>query len=325
MNRYGVPGATIGILRGGKVVENAAYGVKSTASNEEVRSDTIFEAASLSKPVFAYAVLWMAQRGELDLDKPLIDDVDRPEIARDPRVRKITARVVLSQSSGLPNWRAADKPLSIDFTPGETFSYSGEAFVWLQRVVEKISSRGLADFMRERVLAPFGMTNSSYIWRPHFAAQASEGHDANGKIVRTRLWEYTPDKAPKLPSGVDVALLAIPNAATSLYTTAIDYGNFVSRVLANPPKGMLTPVTKVNDRIDWGLGCGLQHTPEGDAFWHWGNNGVYRGFALAYPADGRGMVILTNSQNGLLFCREAVSLVMKGSQPAFALPLVIPR
>jgi hypothetical protein len=98
----------------------------------------------------------------------------------------------------------------------------------------------------------------------------------------------------------------------------------VNRVLANPPKGMLVPRTKVSDQIEWALGWGIQHTPQGDAFWQWGNNGVYQGFVLAYPADGRGMVILTNSQNGLKFCRDAVLLVMKGEQPAFSLPLVLP-
>jgi CubicO group peptidase (beta-lactamase class C family) len=324
MSRYQVPGAAIAVLRDGKMVENVPYGVKSTVSEEKVVADTVFEAASLSKPVFSYAVLWMAQRGELDLDKPLIDDVDRIEIAKDPRARQITARVVLSQSTGLPNWRPRDKALAIGFTPGTAFSYSGEAYVWLQRVVEKISGSSLEDFMRDRVLAPFGMRNSSYVWRPQFAFQAAEGHDTSGKPVRTRLWEWTPDKAPKLTPGVDVAINAIPNAAASLYTTASDYALFVSRVLANPPKGMLVPRTKVNDRIEWALGWGIQHTGQGDAFWQWGNNGVYQGFVLGYPADGRGMVILTNSQNGLKFCRDAVSLVLKGEQPAFSLPLVLP-
>src|SRR5262245_27623428 len=198
LSRYEVPGATIAVVKDGRLAENVAYGVKNTTTGERTEVDTVFEAASLSKPVFAYAVLWMAQRGELDLDKPLIDDVDRSEIAGDTRVRKITARIVLSQSSGLPNWRPRDSRLAIAFTPGERFSYSGEAFVWLQRVVEKISGQSLEDFMRDRVLAPFGMTNSSYVWRPQFAAQAAEGHDTRGNPVRTRLWEYSRDKAPAL-------------------------------------------------------------------------------------------------------------------------------
>jgi len=90
-----------------------------------VGSDTVFEAASTSKPVFAYAVMKLCERGLMDLGAPLTLYTAERFVPNDPRLDLITARRVLSHTTGLPNWRSADDPLVISFTPGERWSYSG--------------------------------------------------------------------------------------------------------------------------------------------------------------------------------------------------------
>jgi CubicO group peptidase (beta-lactamase class C family) len=117
-------------------VWEAGFGVKDAARREPVDAETVFEAASLSKSVFAYGVLALCHAGLLDLDTPLTHYLPDRSLCRDPRLEAITARTVLSHTTGFPNWRQRGKPLTIDRVPGESFGYSGDGYLYLQRVVE---------------------------------------------------------------------------------------------------------------------------------------------------------------------------------------------
>jgi len=137
-----VPGLSLAVVRNGRVALTPAYGVKNETTREPVSPDTIFEAASLSKPVFAYGVLLLAREGRLDLDAPLTRYTETPPVPGDPRLEGITARLVLSHSTGFPNWRPgrwtdAPGPLTIDFDPGTRFGYSGEGYEYLRLAVER--------------------------------------------------------------------------------------------------------------------------------------------------------------------------------------------
>ena len=123
----------------------------------QVTGDTVFEAASLSKPVFASIVMQLAAEGAIDLTRPLVAYLPLPNPA-DERAKIITATHVLSHSSGWRNWRnSRDVALTADFPPGSKFSYSGEGYFFLQRVVEKLTGKGLPRLARERVFVPLGM------------------------------------------------------------------------------------------------------------------------------------------------------------------------
>ena len=123
--------------------------------------------------VFACAALRLADDGRLDLDRPLRAWV--PDHApADPRGDSVTARHVLSHSSGYRNWRnTADQALVPDFEPGARFQYSGEGFYYLQRVVEKLTGLGFQRFMEERFFGPLGMRASTYSWRADTAARVT--------------------------------------------------------------------------------------------------------------------------------------------------------
>ena len=179
MKQGGVPGMSIALIRDGKTVWLHGFGVKDKKTQEPVRTDTVFEAASLSKPVFTYGVLKLVDQGKLDLDIPLSSYLPKPYVP-DERVGKITARLVLSHRTGFPNWRGSDGLLPIYFSPGERFSYSGEGYIYLQRVVEQITGKTLDVYMDEVVFRPLGMTNSSYVWRPSFDSLTATGYDSKG-------------------------------------------------------------------------------------------------------------------------------------------------
>jgi CubicO group peptidase (beta-lactamase class C family) len=318
MKKFGVPGLEMAVIRDGKTTWLQAFGVKDAKTGRSVTNDTIFEAASLSKPVFAYGVLKLVEQGRLGLDIPLNTYLPKPYTTDDDRLSKITARIVLSHRTGFPNWRDGDA-LPIYFTPGERFSYSGEGYVYLQRVVEQITGKPLNDYVTQAVFKPLGMTSSSYVWRHEFDALTATGHDANGKPV---------DKWKPTEAGV----------ASTLNTTARDYALFVEAVLDG--KGLkaatvremetsqvaLDPDCRIcvkhepkqlSKNLFWGLGWGIERNDGRDEIWHWGDNGAFKAFVMAEPKTKSGVVMFANSENGLELARPLVDEAMGEKSLAF--------
>lgn len=310
MQEGDVPGLSVAVIRNGRVVEQRGFGVANRDDGQTVTDRTIFEAASLSKPVFAFAVLKLVDRGVLDLDRPLDD----------PLMPKITARMVLSHSTGLQNEVMPGQTLRVHFTPGDRFSYSGEGFALLQRAVERLTGKRFDRLIRELVFEPLGMKDSSYVWQTDYEARKAFGHNEAGVATGRRK-----PLEPKM---------------SSLHTTAGDYARFMIAVMngtglkRSTTRAMLSRQSAVDDRcyfcltdtpavpsknLAWGLGWGLETTPRGTAFWHWGeNNGDFHAFAMGYRDSRDGVVVLTNSGNGHSIMPEVVEAAIGGSHPAFA-------
>lgn len=322
MNAADIPGISIALIRGGKTVWTRGFGVKNSQTKEAVTTETIFEAASLTKPVFAYAVLKLAEAGKLDLDAPLNKYLpgNYDVAADDARIGQITARRILSHTSGFPNWRAPrNSPnLPIYFTPGERFSYSGEGFVYLSKVVERITGMKFDEYVSKTVFKPLGMTNSTLAFEEKHKQLKTFNHDLLGT-----------------PTGQGEG--ATPNAAGSLQTTASDYAKFVAAILSGTGlkketrRQMTTPQIRIDEsclicttkqpaqlstEIAWGLGWGLQTTDEGNSFWHWGDNGNNKAFIVAFEKQKDGIVVFTNSANGLTIVREILADGLGGKHPA---------
>ncbi len=155
-----MPGLALALVEDGDVSYARSFGVTTALPNAPVAHDTPFQAASLSKPLFAYAVLNLCTEGVLALDTPLSTYWSDPAL-HDPRLRGITTRQVLSHTTGLPNWREGDD-LALEAAPGQRFGYSGEGFECLQRVVEHVVGQALHTYMGHAVLAPLGMVHSTY-------------------------------------------------------------------------------------------------------------------------------------------------------------------
>jgi CubicO group peptidase (beta-lactamase class C family) len=319
MKKDHVPGLEIGVIRDGKTTWLHAFGVKDVKSNQPVTNETTFEAASLSKPVFAYAVLKLVEQGKLGLDVPLTTYLPKPYIPDDERLSKITARLILSHRSGLPNWPGDDGLLHIYFMPGDRFSYSGAGYIYLQRVVEQITGKPLNDYMTEAVFKPLGMTSSSYVWRPQFDALTATGHDEN----ETPKKKWKPDEA---------------GAASTLNTTAHDYALFVEAILngkglkpttlreMETPQVALDPTCRIcitqepknlSPTLFWGLGWGIQRKDGPEELWHWGDNGEFKAFVMAEPKSKSGVVMFANSVNGLELAHPLIDDAMGTDALAF--------
>src|ERR1051326_4944668 len=136
-----VPGLSIALIKDAKLFWRRGFGVKDSASKVPVDNDTVFEAASVSKTVFAYAAMKLCEKGVIGLDTPLTKYSPKPFLEGDPRLELITARHVLSHTSGFQNWRSDKEPLKIHFTPGEKYLYSGEGYSYLQSVVTQVTGQ----------------------------------------------------------------------------------------------------------------------------------------------------------------------------------------
>jgi len=322
MTEADIPGLSIALIRDSKVIWTHGFGVTNSETKARVNDNTVFEAASLTKPVFAYAVLKLVDNGKLDLDTPLVKYLPgRYDVGDDPRLDQMTARHVLSHTTGFPNWRPrGDKTLKMYFTPGDRFSYSGEGFVYLSKVVEQITGESQEAFIKRTVLDPLDMTSSDVVWRNEYESLKTFTHDWVGGVSG----RGKPDK---------------PNAAASLQTTANDYAKFVIAILKGTglkpatARLMLTPQASVtlagafslnapdakrSPAVSWGLGWGLEKTEDKIAFWHWGDNGDTKAFVLAIPKQKTGLVMFANSANGLSIINELVGSVMGNDHPALA-------
>lgn len=313
MQKNNVPGLSLALIRDGHIYWVKSFGIKN--GDAPVTKDTTFEAASLSKVVVAYAVLKLADQGKIDLDAPLQHYLEAPYIEGDPRIDKITARMVLTHRTGFPNWRS-EKGLTIYFEPGDHFSYSGEGFVFLAKAVERITGQSLNDFMQQMVFTPLGMSSTSYVWHQDYDARSAIGYDKDGKPQD----KWKPKEA---------------NPASSLQTTALDYARFMTALLdgkglkPDTLKQTETPQTSVQQSctvncfavaplstsVFWGLGVGLEKTSDGLAFWHWGDNGSFKAYMVGYPNRKSGLVMFTNSENGLKIADAVVKAALGSDQP----------
>jgi CubicO group peptidase (beta-lactamase class C family) len=339
MEVSGTPGIAAVIIEKGRVVWDHYAGVLNAADPHGVTRDTMWPAASLGKPVFAAAALGLVSDGTLNLDRPLCEYLPN-HAASDPRTTQITARHVLSHTSGLPNWRTrVDQPLVADFDPGSRFSYSGEGYYFLQRTVEHLTGLGIQEFVRERIFAPLTMTSSTYTWRADVPARLVAPHDrgiARPSAMRdfsTRLLAHAESRGKSLDGYTsedaraamgDIAdappplpVFMIPNVAGSLLTTPLDYARFVTAML--DPSGAALRLSKtgrdamtvsqvaLNSAMGWSLGWGLETGSDSPVLWHWGDNGNSKNFVLIDPRSASAVVVFTNSNHGMNVAQRLVS------------------
>jgi CubicO group peptidase (beta-lactamase class C family) len=312
MEEHKIPGLSMAIVRDAKLVWLRGFGVQDRASNVPVDNGTMFEAASMSKPVFAYAVMKLCEKGVLELDTPLTHYTSERFLKGDPRLDLITARHVLSHTGGFQEIRSGVNPLKIHFTPGERWQYSGEGYAYLQSVVThltghvdrqacstyeadlKVCGTDIDSYMRTSLLAPFGMDSSGYVRTDAFAAHMTRPHDGQGTPLPVRT--YTPAGAARY------------GAMGGLLTSASDYAKFLIEVIDPRPADtfrlnrtslneMLRPQVKVEDgpgySISWALGWRVAHTADGDLVSHGADQTGYHSTAEVSVARKSGYVILT--------------------------------
>ncbi len=289
--RLGVCDATYSVLDAGK--PNAATVVSSCTSNRPIRAQSVFQAASLTKPVTAFVALTLVREGRLDLQAPvsryLPDGYAHRQHPFNPRKAALFDRVpprtlaripvgtLLNHSSGLPNWTSS--ALVPEFVPGERWQYSGEGYALLQTVICAVTGLDFETCVSRYVFEPIGMRHSGMRLTDSIRQQLVNGNS------RFQL-EFKE-----------------PNAAASLYTTAEDYAKLISTLLADTAlleQTLAKPIAVDAELgLAWGYGWGIETTTNGSYLWHWGNNPGYRAFAMVSLSSRNGFVLFTNNDHGM--------------------------
>lgn len=314
MAAVGMPGLSIAIVNDAKIVYHRSFGFKNAQEQVPVDASTMFEAASMSKPVLAVLAMHMVEEGKLDLDKPLHTYLPNYDLDYDKRYEKITARMVLSHTTGMPNWRYENKGqyLNLRFDPGSQFSYSGEAFEYLGNVLAHIEGgtrKDLERMIQERIFEPAGVQHGYYIWNDYL-----EKNKANGHITGVTNNRYQPQ---------------LPSMAGGLQIGSADYAAFMVGLMNNAGLSEATYDTLFSTQRQlpedhvfatnygqyaWTLGFSEAPTPYGKIYGHGGNNGDFQGH-FEFSRDKKfGYVFLTNSELGEQFNLVLRPFLRSGSE-----------
>ncbi len=306
-----VPGLSMVLIRDNRIVWSGCYGVRAAGKTDKVDESTLFEAASMSKPLFTYAALKLVEDKRLNLDVPLDSYLDQPYLADQPQAAEITGRMVMLHRTGLPNWREGGwqkgGPLEVLHQPGTKFTYSGEGYLYLQTAIEKITGQPMADWLDSVLLKPLKMDHSSYVWREALKGNYAGGHDKEGNLKKGRRF-YTEG-----------------NAAYSLYTTPTDYARFLLEMM-NPDrsasyslqKDLIQQMTTLQVEPEKGVARSCRSlgwvvsAPEESPQWvsHSGTNGSgFRCHSRFDMANQSGSVIMTNSDRGNIVWEAIIKLI----------------
>jgi CubicO group peptidase (beta-lactamase class C family) len=326
MQFYKVPGVSVAFFDHGRIVWTRAYGQADMTTKKPATSETLFQAASISKPVSALAALHLVQEGKLSLDENVNDKL-RAWKAPDNQFtaqQKVTVRRILSHSAGVtvhgfPGY-ASDEPIPtvvqilngekpantdpirVDVVPGTIWRYSGGGYVILQTLRSDVTDKAFPETMNELVLRPAGLTHSTYeqplpknLW-----PLAATPYRDNGEPVKGG-WHTYPEMAPAglwtTPSDLAHIAIEVQN----------EYVGKSQKILSQQMvREMLT-----RQKDDWGLGFALESAGHKARFGHGGGNEGYRCDLEVYTEMGPGLAVMTNSDSGEPLMHELLRAVAK--------------
>jgi len=311
MRQYGVPGASIALLRDGELVWSEAYGYADLENEREMTVDAVFRVESISKSLTAWGILRLVEEGWLDLNVPVQDylhswSLPETEYSEDD----VPVRRRLSHNSGLPLGRIDLRypPQSQIPTLRETLtqderlinergsgcSYANTGFDLLELVIEDVTGRDFAGFMAGEIMQPLGMQNSSFEWNETFNARIPTGYDLKGRAVQLYV---TPTKGSGglFATVEDIARFAIAEMGRAGDVSPVVLSPESIDLLHQPQVDVLDVYGLVSD--GYGFGHFIEILPDGRrAVWHGGQGNGWMAHFHLVPESGDGIVILTNSQ-----------------------------
>ena len=284
-------------IAGAKTVLAEAYGEQSPGV--AVSTATLYNIASLSKPISAEVVLRLASSGRLSLDEPMYKYWIDPDLAEDSKVKLLTPRIALDHQTGFANWRRmTGGKLAFTRDPGTGFGYSGEGYQYVARFAEKRTGKSFESLAQTLVFDPSGMSRTAYTQRPWLEGNIAQPADKDGHWLKPQ-----------------VATQFV--AADLVYTTPTQYASFLESLMRGT--GETAAIRKLResvltdrkaqmcvgklakacpDEVGFGPGWEVVKTHGKTFLMHTGlDDGV---FTLAYfnPGSGSGVIFFTNSANG---------------------------
>ncbi|HEX3183377.1 MAG TPA: serine hydrolase domain-containing protein [Pyrinomonadaceae bacterium] len=293
MKETNVPAVGVGIIENGKLTYTKVFGeLKKGNPGVPAPQNTIFQVASLTKPIVEILTLQLVTRGEWNLDEPLANYWVDPDVENDPRHKQLTTRHVLTHQSGFPNWRYLNASNKLEFIadPGTKVGYSGEGLEYLRHALEKKFKQPLEQLAQKRLFQSYGMTNTRFFWDESIVeSRFAVPHNKDGKPY-------------------DIHKNLTTNAADLLLTTVEDYGRFAVNVLKSRGLSpevfaeMVRPQVKYPSGTNMFFGLGWMVMPDlsnGEyALIHTGSDPGVNTVVILFPKSQRGLIVFTNGENG---------------------------
>lgn len=320
MKYHMVPAVSIAVIDSGRIVWSAAFGLKN--DTDSASTTTLFQAASISKPVASLGTMRLVQEGKLALDEDVNARLTTWKVpaSRFTQTEKVTLRRIMSHSAGLtvhgfPGYASSDSvpttvqildglkpantlPVRVDVVPGSLWRYSGGGMTVMQLLVSEVTGTPYPEFLRTAVLQPLGMTRSTYE-QPLPAARASEaatGYRPDGKAIVGR-WHTYPEMA-----------------AAGLWTTPEDLSHMIIGVQQMASAKSQTPLSQESIRQmltltkgSYGLGFAVDTIGGVTRFSHGGANEGFRAQFMGFVETGQGVAVMTNSDNGGALVGEIIA------------------
>jgi CubicO group peptidase (beta-lactamase class C family) len=286
---YLAPAMGVGIIENGKIEFINVYGEHQKGFNAP--QNTIFNVASITKPVVAAAILKLVENKDWDLDEPLFHYWTDPDVKDDAYAKLLTTRHCLAHTTGFKNWRwnEDEEKLKFNFKPGTKFQYSGEGMEYLRRAVERKFDIGLEELVDSLIFAPLKMTDATLAWlEDKDTVRFAKWYDTQGNLHPTNY------KSKSI------------NAADDLLITVMDLLQFGNAVMHQKIvddtlyKEMIQPQSAINDKLNQGLGWVVYDKLTNDEYilnHDGGDTGVVTTLIL-FPKSKNGIVLFVNSDNG---------------------------
>jgi CubicO group peptidase (beta-lactamase class C family) len=284
-----IPALGIGFIKDGKIEQISVFG--ELQINKPAPINTIWNVASMTKPITAIVALKLINARKWDLDEPIYKYYTDPDIANDPRAKLLTTRIILSHQTGFPNWRGNNKDgkLSFEFDPGTKYQYSGEGYEYLRKAIEKRFKKSLEQLASELIFKPLKMKDTRFIWDDKMdSTRFAKWHNEKGG-----LYEIQKNKTA--------------NAADNLLTTVEDYSKFLVHILNGAGlsdklyKEMIADQVRINDYKHFGLGWWVNENINENkdfALVHGGDDIGVHTIAFIVPKTKQALLIFTNCDNG---------------------------
>ncbi len=289
LNQMSIPALGIGYIENGEIKQISVFG--ELEKGKKAPKNTIWNVASLTKPITALVALKLIDSGKLSLDEPVYKYFIDPDIIDDTNTKKLTIRIILSHQTGFSNWRGNNKDgkLSFEFEPGTQYQYSGEGFEYLRKVLENKFEKSIQQLADELIFEPLKMDNTNFVWDEQYESNFAKWHTEKGG-----------EKYPNLKRNY-------ANGADDLLTTIEDYTIFVNYIVNGAGiskkllKEMVSEQVRINDFKHFGLGWWIDENINSNndfAMVHGGDDIGVHTIAFIIPKTKQGLVIFTNSDNG---------------------------
>lgn len=312
--KHSVPSVGVAYIQAGKLHWSAAYGEQS--QDVPATEKTLYNIASMSKPISAEVILRLASLGQISLDESMASAWVDPDIKDNPWHKLLTPRINLSHQTGFTNWRRqTDGRLTFQWKPGSQAGYSGEGYEYVAQFAQNKTGHDFTELAEQYIFAPLEMDSTSYIKRDWFTGRIAEPKGPEGEFGEPHIMDSwaASDNVYTTPADYAKFMISVmrnENISDHIATQRFDIKHNDTKVLCSPE---LLGQEHCPNRIGFALGWSVFSYPGETVIMHGGGDWGERTLGFFVPERQTGVIIFTNGANGMKVIRDVASLLYPDS------------